>query len=193
MISLLSGIARRYAFEPTADEHATALLGLWRAPHDDGFTAIPFHPADPRPLHSDKPSVSAINLSRTSVAAQSAKSATPTLHPLRPAFSPPSTTIYTIFPPLVLFRPLVRWFSRDPGRRERAQRGHSSTLARRAVGPEVPLEISMFISTWFSKVFRRKTIDPPFTIGEWTCPVEHASSCHTDCLVLTTRSHLQRD
>jgi len=100
------------------------------------------------------------------VGASSTKSAAPTLHSLRPAFTPPQTTAYTVFPPLIVFRPVVRWFSSDPDRRRRAQKGHSSTLRRKAVGPEVPLEISMFISTWFSKVFRRKTIDPPFTIGQ---------------------------
>lgn len=156
----------RYAFEPSPGEHSTALLGLWRAPHDDGHTAIPFHPTDHLPPNHATSSATIINQSQISVAAHSAKSATPTLHPLRPAFTPPKTTAYTIFPPLIIFRPLVRMFSSDPERRRRAQKGHSSTLRRKAVGPEVPLEISMFISTWFSKVFRRKTIDPPFTIGE---------------------------
>lgn len=138
---------------------------MWRAPHDDGHTAIPFHSADPTPPSYATSSATAVNQSRTSVAA-TAKSTTPTLHPLRPAFTPPRTTAYTIFPPLIVFRPLVRMFSSDPERRRRAQKGHSSTLRRKAVGPEVPLEISMFISTWFSKVFRRKTMDPPFTMGK---------------------------
>ncbi len=44
----------------------------------------------------------------------------------------------------------------------------------------------MFISTWFSKVFRRKTIDPPFTIVTFNATNQLHEALHTLERVHTT-------
>lgn len=88
----------------------------------------------------------------------------PTSHPLRPAFNPPKKTIYHAFPPLLVFRPLVRLFAWDEDKRLQAQKG--KRMRRKYVGANVPLEISMFLSTWVSKVIRRKTMDAPYVTSK---------------------------
>jgi len=91
-------------------------------------------------------------------------SGVPKAHPLKPAFNPPKKTIYHAFPPLLVFRPLVRMFTWDEDKRLAAQKG--KRMRRKYVGANVPLEISMFLSTWVSKVIRRKTMDAPFVTSK---------------------------
>ncbi len=174
----------KYSFPSTnRDDDRASILGLWRQPNEEGLTPLPYHPADdaahahlassvasrgsgaasPRPGHA------ALDMSQSTDASEGEKSAAggpggPGTYPLRPAFNPPKKTIYHAFPPLLVFRPLVRLFAWDEDKRLRAQKG--KRMRRKYVGANVPLEISMFLSTWVSKVIRRKTLDPPFVTSE---------------------------
>jgi len=82
-------------------------------------------------------------------------------HQLRPSFCPPRRTVWQRHPLLLPFRPFVRYFSSDRGRRARAG-GRTGSKRRAEVGSNVPLELSLFLSSWVSTLVQRGTLQAPF-------------------------------
>ena len=184
------------------------MIGLWRQPNAEGLTPLPYHPAD-NPAHAHLASSAtsrsgtvssragagavaghaALDMSQASDPSEKG-SAGPRASsiPLRPAFNPPKKTIYHAFPPLLVFRPLVRLFAWSEAKRLEAQKG--KRMRRKYVGANVPLEISMFLSTWVSKVIRRKTMDPPFVTSEFW--LRDSASGREGLVLLTQGSRARR-
>lgn len=185
----------KYSFPSTTREDDRAsILGLWRQPNEDGYTAIPYHPNDeqltrrnvnpanhaprtdlpPKSFSSPRPdpqqrgsstrSSSATAHSIVEMDSEAEKAPGITLraqHKLKPSFCPPRQTVWKRHPLLLPFRPFVRYFSTDRGRRARAG-GRTGSKRRAEVGSNVPLELSLFLSSWVSTLVQRGTLQTPF-------------------------------
>jgi ion channel-forming bestrophin family protein len=80
--------------------------------------------------------------------------------PLRPSRDPPPVTVYDYFPPLRLFKPIVRLI-----RPHRAKEAHRTLLGRkRPIAPvdnNVALEILLFLSGYHSWLMRNGLLQAP--------------------------------
>lgn len=174
------------------EDDRASILGLWRQPNEDGFTPLPYHPNDehltrrhtnpahkagwpphPPPPPAPRPdtatrasSVTAHSVVDVDVEGDFSgeKYAGITLraqHQLRPSFCPPHRTLWQRHPLLLPLRPFVRYLSSDRGRRARAG-GRTGSKRRAEVGSNVPLELSLFLSSFVSTLVQRGTLPGPF-------------------------------
>ncbi|KAI0076497.1 UPF0187-domain-containing protein [Panus rudis PR-1116 ss-1] len=86
----------------------------------------------------------------------------PSEHPLRPARNPPTTSLYDYLPFLRLLKPIIRPFKRAPSPERAAQK---RSLTGKKIRPEmadsnVPLEITLFLTTYFSWLMRQGLLQP---------------------------------
>jgi len=83
---------------------------------------------------------------------------------LMPARSPPEDTAYDYFPPLLIFKPIVSLLTvLFLGRRSRADKHLTITGKRRKaelVSSNVPLEISLFLSSYFNSLMGKALLAP---------------------------------
>ncbi|ORY87455.1 Bestrophin, RFP-TM, chloride channel-domain-containing protein, partial [Leucosporidium creatinivorum] len=152
----------RYAFPSSVASGLAAermersgILGIWRSPYVNGETLLPCDsvhstsstpsPTLSRPVQqpsggSDDPYLTKSYTNTRSI-------------PLLPAFNPPPRTIYHWFPPLLVFHPFLRLFSKEP---------QAERKRRHSVCSNIPLEISLYLSGYVNEVIRRGTMVPTF-------------------------------
>lgn len=90
----------------------------------------------------------------------------PSEQPLRPARNPPTTNLYDYLPFLRIFKPIVKFFKRRIYNltHEEEETGHRSFSGRKIrpnmADSNVPVEITLFLSTYFASLMRRGLLQP---------------------------------
>jgi len=86
---------------------------------------------------------------------------------LLPARSPPSDTVYDIFPPFIIFAPfhilLKKMFNRRSGGEEGARNIFGKRRGPPPINSNIPLEISLFLSSYLNMLIQQGLVGP--TIG----------------------------
>lgn len=89
------------------------------------------------------------------------KSILPTVHshrPLKPAQNPPRTTLYDYIPLLLIFKPIIHLFRTKPSTSRRTATGRK--IKPTPGDSNVPLEITLFLSTYVGWVIRAGLVQP---------------------------------
>ena len=99
----------------------------------------------------------------------------PSERPLQPARNPPSASLYDYFGFLYIFKPLITPFSRrlravtgHPEPQPAAARGRTLTGKRikpQAADSNVPVEIALFLHTYFASLLRQGLLTPALATG----------------------------
>ncbi|KAI5480222.1 Bestrophin/UPF0187 protein [Pseudohyphozyma bogoriensis] len=148
----------RYSFPSsvTEDTGRDNVLGLWRTPGANGRTVIP----RARRATDLSASASTGTTRSTGMDSELEKGEDQVeVITLGPAHNPPAPTIYHHFPPLVMFRPMINFFTRKPRNTTRAKQ---KRLVEEHPEPEanLPLQITLFLSGYLAAVVNRGTLAP---------------------------------
>lgn len=90
----------------------------------------------------------------------------PSEQPLRPARNPPNTNLYDYIPFLRIFKPIVKFIKKRFNKltRDEEETGYRSFSGRKIrptmADSNVPVEITLFLSTYFASLMRRGLLQP---------------------------------